>query len=41
MRAWRPLADGCVLLDGFHALKHALRFGADVPVAVTVDRGAA
>jgi tRNA G18 (ribose-2'-O)-methylase SpoU len=27
-----------VLLDGFHALKHALRFGADVPVAVTSDR---
>ncbi|MFI2411611.1 TrmH family RNA methyltransferase [Streptomyces sp. NPDC018947] len=35
---WRRRADACVLLDGFHALKHALRFGADVPVAVTSDR---
>ncbi|MFH9858782.1 TrmH family RNA methyltransferase [Streptomyces sp. NPDC017202] len=38
---WRRLADGCVLLDGFHAVKHAVRFGADVPVAVAVDRRAA
>ncbi|MFH8802393.1 TrmH family RNA methyltransferase [Streptomyces sp. NPDC017936] len=38
---WRRLADACVLLDGFHALKHAVRFGADVPVAVAVDRRAA
>ncbi|MGW7816764.1 TrmH family RNA methyltransferase [Streptomyces puniciscabiei] len=38
---WREHADGAVLLDGFHALKHALRFGAEVPVAVTTDRGAA
>ncbi|WP_020134251.1 TrmH family RNA methyltransferase [Streptomyces sp. 351MFTsu5.1] len=38
---WRRLADTCVLLDGFHALKHALRFGAEIPVAVTADRGAA
>ncbi|KUN64989.1 rRNA methyltransferase [Streptomyces canus] len=38
---WRRLADASVLLDGFHALKHAVRFGADVPVAVAVDRGAA
>jgi tRNA G18 (ribose-2'-O)-methylase SpoU len=30
-----------VLLDGFHALKHAVRFGAEVPVAVTADRSAA
>ncbi|AKJ12014.1 rRNA methyltransferase [Streptomyces incarnatus] len=37
---WREHADGAVLLDGFHALKHALRFGAEVPVAVTTDRGA-
>ncbi|MEU2606531.1 TrmH family RNA methyltransferase [Streptomyces albus] len=35
----RHAADG-VLLDGFHALKHALRFGARVPVAVTTDRPA-
>lgn len=39
--AWHRLADSCVLLDGFHALKHALRFGADVPVAVTAERRAA
>ncbi|MFJ5774817.1 TrmH family RNA methyltransferase [Streptomyces sp. NPDC093094] len=41
---WRRAAagaDACVLLDGFHALKHALRFGAEVPVAVTADRDAA
>ncbi|MFE2095657.1 MULTISPECIES: RNA methyltransferase [unclassified Streptomyces] len=38
---WRERADGAVLLDGFHALKHALRFGAEVPVAVTTDRRAA
>lgn len=37
---WHRLADSCVLLDGFHALKHAVRFGAEVTVAVTVDRGA-
>ncbi|MFJ6778566.1 TrmH family RNA methyltransferase [Streptomyces yangpuensis] len=29
-----------VLLDGFHALKHALRFGADVRMAVADDPGA-
>ncbi|MBV7698180.1 RNA methyltransferase [Streptomyces sp. TRM70350] len=39
--AWRRLADTSVLLDGFHALKHALRFGAEVPLAVTADREAA
>ncbi|MEU1178867.1 TrmH family RNA methyltransferase [Streptomyces sp. NPDC005820] len=39
--AWRRLADSHVLLDGFHALKHAVRFGAEVPVAVTADRAAA
>ncbi|MEU5533630.1 TrmH family RNA methyltransferase [Streptomyces sp. NPDC020362] len=38
---WRACAGGSVLLDGFHALKHALRFGAEVPVAVTTDRRAA
>lgn len=42
-RRWRTLAadPGTVLLDGFHTLKHALRFGADVPLAVTSDRAAA
>ncbi|MBK3570370.1 MULTISPECIES: RNA methyltransferase [unclassified Streptomyces] len=38
---WHRLADTSVLLDGFHALKHALRFGAEVPLAVTTDRPAA
>ncbi|MFF5405351.1 TrmH family RNA methyltransferase [Streptomyces misionensis] len=38
---WREHAASAVLLDGFHALKHALRFGAEVPVAVTTDRRAA
>ncbi|MEU6840975.1 TrmH family RNA methyltransferase [Streptomyces sp. NPDC046716] len=41
VRAWRRAADTAVLLDGFHALKHALRFGADVPVALAVDKAAA
>jgi TrmH family RNA methyltransferase len=31
---------GLVLLEGFHALKHALRFGAEVVAAVTPDRAA-
>ncbi|MGW3955659.1 TrmH family RNA methyltransferase [Streptomyces sp. NPDC004752] len=38
---WRAHTGDAVLLDGFHALKHALRFGAEVPVAVTADRRAA
>ncbi|MET8557472.1 TrmH family RNA methyltransferase [Streptomyces sp. NPDC004959] len=43
---WHALTTGLegvavVLLDGFHALKHALRFGADVPLAVAEDRAAA
>lgn len=29
-----------MLLDGFHAVKHALRFGADVRLLLTTDRGA-
>ncbi|MEV5840971.1 TrmH family RNA methyltransferase [Streptomyces sp. NPDC051985] len=37
---WARRAGSAVLLDGFHALKHALRFGAEVPVAVTTDRAA-
>ncbi|MFI7322545.1 TrmH family RNA methyltransferase [Streptomyces venezuelae] len=40
VRAWRGLAETSVLLDGFHAIKHALRFGARVPVALTSDRPA-
>ncbi|MGW1714151.1 TrmH family RNA methyltransferase [Streptomyces sp. NPDC002156] len=35
---WRRLVGSSVLLDGFHALKHAVRFGARIPVAVTTDR---
>ncbi|MCT9074961.1 TrmH family RNA methyltransferase [Streptomyces fulvoviolaceus] len=38
LRAWHRLEGTGVLLDGFHALKHAVRFGAEVPVAVAVDR---
>ena len=38
---WHRLADSRVLLDGFHALKHAVRFGAEVTIAVTTDREAA
>jgi TrmH family RNA methyltransferase len=41
-RHWQRLTgDGAVLLDGFHALKHALRFDATVELAVTSDRTAA
>ncbi|MEU6815663.1 TrmH family RNA methyltransferase [Streptomyces sp. NPDC046860] len=40
LNRWRERAGDAVLLDGFHALKHALRFGAEVPVAVTTDRAA-
>ncbi|MDQ0775994.1 TrmH family RNA methyltransferase [Streptomyces aurantiacus] len=41
LSAWHRLADTAVLLDGFHALKHAVRFRAEVQVAVTTDRRAA
>ncbi|WP_376731159.1 TrmH family RNA methyltransferase [Streptomyces broussonetiae] len=41
MALWQRRVGTSVLLDGFHALKHALRFGAGVPVAVTADRSAA
>jgi RNA methyltransferase, TrmH family len=37
---WRALAATELLLDGFHALKHALRFGARVHLAVATDRAA-
>lgn len=40
-RHWRQAGEGAVLLDGFHALKHALRFRAEVRVAVATDRRAA
>ncbi|MFD6324756.1 TrmH family RNA methyltransferase [Streptomyces sp. NPDC058442] len=38
---WHRRSGTAVLLDGFHALKHAVRFGAKVEVAVTADRAAA
>lgn len=41
VRRWRATAPGTVLLDGFHAVKHALRFGADVRELLTLDRDAA
>jgi RNA methyltransferase, TrmH family len=41
VRQWRETAPDAVLLDGFHALKHALRFGADVRFAITSDKEAA
>ncbi|MCC3768981.1 RNA methyltransferase [Streptomyces sp. UNOC14_S4] len=41
LRQWSGLAPDAVLLDGFHALKHALRFGADVRLAVCDDKAVA
>lgn len=41
VRRWRSAAPETVLLDGFHAVKHALRFGADVTELLTLDRDAA
>ncbi|MET9126653.1 TrmH family RNA methyltransferase [Streptomyces sp. NPDC004528] len=38
---WRRFAGAGVLLDGFHALKHAVRFRAEILAAVTADRRAA
>ncbi|MFJ6776854.1 TrmH family RNA methyltransferase [Kitasatospora sp. NPDC091257] len=42
VRAWRAAErePGAVLLDGFHALKHALRFGGEVRRVLTADRAA-
>jgi RNA methyltransferase, TrmH family len=39
--AWRERAADAVLLDGFHAVKHALRFGAAVEPVLAADRAAA
>ncbi|MGR4881582.1 TrmH family RNA methyltransferase [Streptomyces sp. LARHCF249] len=37
-RQWRDgVGQGLVLLDGFHALKHALRFGAEVRTVLAED----
>ncbi|MDI3384780.1 TrmH family RNA methyltransferase [Streptomyces sp. B-S-A8] len=41
VRRWRVLSETAVLLDGFHALKHALRFGATIPAVLTVGKDAA
>ncbi|SFE23678.1 tRNA G18 (ribose-2'-O)-methylase SpoU [Actinacidiphila alni] len=38
--AWRAAEPGAVLLDGFHALKHALRFGGRVRTALSSDKAA-
>ncbi|MFG2917857.1 TrmH family RNA methyltransferase [Kitasatospora sp. NPDC048298] len=42
VRGWRAAErePGAVLLDGFHALKHALRFGGEVRWVLTADREA-
>ncbi|MFC7305879.1 TrmH family RNA methyltransferase [Streptomyces monticola] len=40
VRRWRALSETAVLLDGFHALKHALRFDARVPAMLTSDKAA-
>ncbi|MEU6174888.1 TrmH family RNA methyltransferase [Streptantibioticus parmotrematis] len=40
VRHWREAAASGVLLDGFHALKHALRFGADVRLVLATDKDA-
>ncbi|MER7671721.1 TrmH family RNA methyltransferase [Kitasatospora sp. NPDC096128] len=40
VREWRAAEQGAVLLDGFHPLKHALRFGGEVRRVLTADRGA-
>ncbi|MFF8957762.1 TrmH family RNA methyltransferase [Streptomyces sp. NPDC014894] len=40
VQRWRESAPDAVLLDGFHALKHALRFDAEVWCAITSDRAA-
>jgi RNA methyltransferase, TrmH family len=40
VRRWRAAEPGAVLLDGFHTLKHALRFGAEVHLAVAADKDA-
>ncbi|MGW0749947.1 TrmH family RNA methyltransferase [Streptomyces sp. NPDC002587] len=42
VRQWREAVErgDLVLLDGFHTLKHALRFGADVRMVIADDPGA-
>ncbi|MEO3972722.1 TrmH family RNA methyltransferase [Streptomyces sp. CAU 1734] len=38
VRQWRAAAPGSVLLDGLHALKHAIRFDAEVRQVITSDK---
>ncbi|WP_406284610.1 TrmH family RNA methyltransferase [Embleya sp. NBC_00896] len=40
LAVWREALPGAVLLDGFHAVKHAVRFGARIRVVLTSDRQA-
>ncbi|MCM2388879.1 TrmH family RNA methyltransferase [Streptomyces albipurpureus] len=40
VRRWQEARPDAVLLDGFHALKHALRFGAEPRIAVASDKDA-
>ncbi|MEV0090348.1 TrmH family RNA methyltransferase [Streptomyces sp. NPDC050738] len=41
VREWRVRAgQGAILLDGFHAVKHAVRFGAELPMALAADKKA-
>ncbi|MEU5399589.1 TrmH family RNA methyltransferase [Streptomyces sp. NPDC005963] len=40
VRRWQEALPDALLLDGFHALKHALRFGAEVQMALTSDKAA-
>ena len=35
---WRKLATDMVLLEGFHAVKHAIRFGAELGLLISTDR---
>lgn len=37
--SWRARQPGMVLLEGFHAVKHALRFGATIAMIITTSRG--
>ncbi|MFD0556397.1 tRNA G18 (ribose-2'-O)-methylase SpoU [Stackebrandtia endophytica] len=37
VRQWNTAREASVLLDGFHAIKHAMRFGAEVMIMVSAD----
>lgn len=37
VRQWNTDRESGVLLDGFHAIKHAVRFGAEVTIMVSAD----